>query len=740
MSEFIENLQLRRKLKFTPQFDQMDCGPACIRMIASYWGKTWPLPLLRHYAGLSREGVSMAGIKRAFDKIGMDSAAYRLTIDQLVEVCPMPAILYWEQNHFVVLNGIHHRHAPSGKRLFRIANPACGQSWMTEDDLAHHWLSGDVGIALVAAPDDDHFSHTTPPPHKQSLLKFARRYVSPFRGSMSVLALCMAIGLALTSVTPFVTQALVDKGIAHRDLGLIGMLLLAQIAIFVGNFSQSVVSNWVALAMGTRININLLSSYLQKLLRLPMHFFDTKSVGDYNQRINDHARLQSFVTQGALQTLFSLITVPVLAIVIGYYSLKILGVYLLFTAFSLFWMAYFMERRKVMDYEQFRLNAKNQNKLFEMMSGITEIKLASYEKEETRQWQEVQEQLYRMNRRVLRLNQWQSAGFSLIGQLRNVLLTFWIASEVVHDQLTLGMMMSISAIMGQLDAPLSSLISFVQQLQDARISLERSEEVHLSADEDKGRTDVLAQGTPLSFKVNNLSFAYPGNANRKALEHVSLDIPAGKMTAIVGESGSGKTTLMKLLLSFYSPSEGHILLSGKDLQSFTAQSVRQRSGIVMQDGFIFSDSLGQNICLGEPFDVERMEEALQAARLSDWVKSLPLGLRTKVGTEGNAVSGGERQRIMIARAIYKRPSCLFFDEATSSLDAENERLITENIDRLFAHTTRIVIAHRLSTVCQADQIVVLHQGHVVEVGTHQALIDRKGFYYELVKNQLELGK
>lgn len=399
-----------------------------------------------------------------------------------------------------------------------------------------------------------------------------------------------------------------------------------------------------------------------------------------------------------------------------------------------------MGRRKVMDYEQFRLRAQEQNRLYEMMSGITEIKLASYEEEKTRQWEQLQEQIYRMNKRVLRLNQWQNAGFSLISQLRNVLLTFWIAAEVVDDQLTLGMMMSISAMMGQLDSPLSSLISFIRQLQDARISLERSEEVHLSSDEDEGRTEEAQPTTSPAYSLQHVTFAYPGNADKKALDDVSLEIPAGKMTAIVGESGSGKTTLMKLLLSFYAPQKGQILLNGTDLQRFTAQSLRRQAGIVMQDGFIFSDTIANNIRIGNPLQPERMEQALHTACLTQWVDALPLHLNTKVGAEGNGISGGERQRIMIARAVYKKPQCLFFDEATSSLDAENERAITAHIDREFAHVTRIVIAHRLSTVCQADQIIVMKRGRIVETGTHHELVKARGAYYELIKNQLELER
>lgn len=739
-----QNFLLWYKLKFTPQFDQMDCGPACVRMVASYWGKLCPLPLLRQWAGMSREGVSVAGIRDALKHIGMDCMVYRMKSSVLATKCPLPAILYWDQNHFVVLNGVKKKHIwqkeEQAKYHFRIANPACGQTWMEQDDFEHHWLTEGEGIVVVTAPNEGNFHEYTPPTSKHSMRHFAKQYVKPYRHSMLALGICMLLGIVFNLLTPFVTQALVDQGIAQKDLGLIGMLLFAQVCIFLGNFIQNFISNWVALYMGTHINISLLSDYLKKLLRLPMQFFDTKSTGDYNQRINDHTRLQNFVTQGALQTFLSLITIPVLAAVIGYYSPKVLLVYAVFTLFSLLWTFYFLQRRKVMDYEQFRLNAQNQNKLFEMMNGITEIKLSSYEDAKTQQWEEVQQQLYRMNKRILRLNQCQDAGFSLISQLRNVLIIFWIAAEVVHGNLTLGMMMSISAMMGQLDGPLSSLISFVRQFQDARISLERSEEVRISDEEDKGRNKEMSDEASYAYSLQNVSYAYPGGGGRKALNDISIDIPAGKMTAIVGESGSGKTTLMKLLLNFYAPQSGQIMLNGTNLQQYTAKSVRQHAGIVMQDGFVFSDTIAHNICLNAPFNDKQMQETLNITCLADWVNSLPLKLNTKVGAEGNGISGGERQRLMIARAIYKSPHCLFFDEATSSLDAENERDITEHIDHYFAHITRIVIAHRLSTVCQADQIIVMNRGRIVEVGTHQKLVKIKGYYYNLIKNQLELAK
>jgi ATP-binding cassette subfamily B protein len=533
---------------------------------------------------------------------------------------------------------------------------------------------------------------------------------------------------------------MVDDGIGLRDMNIILSILLAQLFIFFGSFSMGLIGSWVSLYMSTRINIHILSDYLTKLLRLPMTFFDTKSVGDYQQRLGDHSRLQSFVTYNTLQTAFSLLSAPFYLAIIGWYSPVILGAYLLLTALSTAWMCYFFHRRKALDYEQFKISAENQNKQYELLRGITDIKLNAYEDYKLQEWRDLQERQYVMSQKTLRWGQIQETGFTLIGQLRNIFITCWIAAEVVNGHLTLGMMMSISAIIGQVNGPLSQLMGFLQQFQDARISLERSEEVHLCHNEDAAEQEAIPSDRPLDIEVRDLTFSYTGSIGTPALSHVSLTIPAGSMTAIVGESGSGKTTLMKLLLKFYAPTSGEILMGGRPLDAYTAKSIRQASGIVMQDNFLFSDTVLRNICLGEGEDPARLKRAVDIARMEDYMRHHPLGLYTKVGSEGIGVSGGEQQRIMIARAVYKDPQYLLLDEATSSLDADNERRITDAIDRHFCGRTRIVIAHRLSTVKNADHIVVLRHGEVVESGTHAELVALRGYYYELIQNQLELEK
>lgn len=574
---------------------------------------------------------------------------------------------------------------------------------------------------------------------KHSLRRFARKYVWPFKWEMLQSAVGMLLGVVLSLVTPFLTQALVDDGIGMRDMNLILSIMLMQLFIFFGTFSMNLISSWVSLYMTTRINIHVLGDYLTKLLKLPMTFFETKSVGDYQQRLGDHDRLQNFVTYNSLQTFFSLVSVPFYLAIIGWYSPVILAAYLLLTVLSALWMAYFFRCRKAYDYERFRISSENQNKQYELLQGITDIKLNAYEDYKLDEWRGLQERQYRMSQKVLRLGQVQNTGFTLIGQLRNIFITCWIAAEVVDGNLTLGMMMSIATIIGQVNGPLSQLIGFLQQFQDAKISLERSEEVHLCVNEDDEAKQPLPADRPLDIEIRDVSFSYTGNIGQPALSYVCFHIPAGKMTAIVGESGSGKTTLMKLLLKFYRPTEGQILWGGREAELFTAQSLRQACGIVMQDNFLFSDTVYRNIVLGEKEDKDRLESALHIACLDNYIQTHPLGLYTKVGLEGIGVSGGEKQRIMIARAVYKNPQYLLLDEATSSLDADNERRITEELATCFQGRTRIVIAHRLSTVKNADNIIVLHRGEMVESGTHSELVAKCGYYYNLIQNQLELA-
>ena len=722
-------------MKFSRQFDQMDCGPACVRMVASYYGKDYPLSYLRSLAHLTREGVSVAGIRDSLTAIGMNSATFEMSLEQLYTDCPLPAILYWDQNHFVVLEKLKGQSAQ--KARYKIANPAFGKQWFSAEELCRHWSNGGKGIVVAVEPNKD-FYQKTAIKERHSLRDFARKYILPYKAQLIQSLLALLVGTLLGLISPFLAQSVVDDGIALHDMSLITTILIAQLALFIGSFLMSTIGAWVGLYMSTQISIGILGDYLRKLLKLPMTFFETKSIGDYQQRLSDHSRLQSFMTGSTLETLFSLLSVPFYMAIIIFYSPLVLAVFLGFTIISTLWMTYFFRKRKSLDYEQFKVSVDNQNKLYEMMSGITDIKVNAYDDYKLSEWQHLQMRQYAMSQKSLKLGQIQNTGFTIIGQLRNIIITYWIAMLVVNNELTLGMMMSISTIIGMISGPLGQLTGFLQQYQDAKISLERSQEVHLCTNEDAQEAQSLPSEFPLDIFFDHVSFSYAGSTGKKVLQDVSFKIPAGKMTAIVGESGSGKTTLMKLLLKFYQPTSGRVMIGNEDLDKYSAKSMRESTGIVMQENFLFSDTIRQNIIMGEKADEQRLNEAIQIACLSDLFESHPLKENTKVGNEGIGVSGGEKQRIMIARAAYKHPLYLMMDEATSSLDADNEARITSNLEKHFAKSTRIVIAHRLSTVKNADNIIVLRHGQIVEEGTHDELIKQKGYYFKLVQNQIEL--
>lgn len=721
-------------MKFTHQYDAMDCGPACVRMLASAHGKVFSLAWLRGHACLTKDGVSVAGIRRALSEVKMDSGAFYMTLDELEHKCPLPAILHWNQNHFVVVERVRRR----GRRLWQIADPAFGRYKATDEDLIAHWLAGDKGVVIAAEPGEG-FYDQKPERERHSFMAFAREHVLPFKSSLILSAVMMLVGILLSIIPPYLTQAMVDRGIDDKNNGIILTILMAQLAIVGGSLLIQLISNRVTLYMSTHISMSVITVYLAKLMKLPISFFDTKSMGDYQQRIADHTRLQSFLTTDSLQTLFSLVSVPFYLAIIGTYNIVVLIGYMLFTALSIGWSVWFFRRRKVLDFEQFQLGALAQNRICEITAGIVDIKINGFEEYKINQWHALQQKEYELAQRVMKLDQWQTAGFTTISQARNLFILGWIAFLVVGGEMTLGMMMSVSVIVGMVTPSLQQLVDFMRRLQDARISLERSDEVRMAENEDRDNMLNVNPSTPMDIEIRNVTFAYGGQLGKPAVNDVSFTIPAGGFVAIVGESGSGKTTLMKLLLKFYEPQQGQILLGGKLISDYSAASLRSACGIVSQENFLFSDTIERNIALGNELDDARLAEAVETACLTDVVKSRPLGVHTKVGAEGEGLSGGERQRVMMARVAYKRPPYIMLDEATSSLDAHTEQRITDNIARRFAKSTRLVIAHRLSTVRDADLIIVMQNGRIAETGTHESLVEKKGAYYNLVRNQLELG-
>lgn len=735
-----------KRFPFYAQYDTMDCGPSCLRMIARYYGRSYSLQTLRHRSFITREGVSMLGISDAAESIGMRTMGARLTMAQLIEGVQLPCILHWNQCHFVVCYKIKRNRR--GHFVFYIADPASQLVKYDEETVRKCWLTHreggeDRGVALLLAPGPDFKSvnaEETEPSTKRDLLYFAR-YFLPYKSQFVQLVVGMILGSALQMAFPFLTQALVDVGIKDRSLSFITLILIAQLALFVAQLAVGFLRSWIMLHINSRIDIALISDFLMKLMRLPLHYFDTKMTGDIMQRIGDHGRIKTFLMGNAINIVFSLANFFIYAVILGYYSMSILGIFLLGNTFYVLWILSFMKYRRELDVRRFNQSAGEQSKLIQLIQGMQEIKLNNCERQKRWEWERIQVRLFKINVKSLTLGQVQQVGTVFFTQTTSIIISFVAAEAVVEGRMTLGMMMALTYIIGQVSAPIGEFIGFAQSFQDAKISIERLNDIHGLKDEEDGIEEKLST-LPSShdLRVENVSFSYSGADRDYALDDVSLDIPANKVTAIVGASGSGKTTLVKLLQGFYVPNKGRILLGSTPLSLINPHLWRSKTGSVMQESFIFSDSIARNIAISqEEIDVQRLYDAARIANVDDFIQSLPLGYHTKIGMEGNGVSAGQRQRILIARAVYKNPEFIFLDEATNSLDANNERTIMNNLHDFYKGRTVLIVAHRLSTVCDADHIIVLDKGRVVEQGTHQQLTSMHGYYYRLVKNQLELG-
>ena len=721
------------------QLDSMDCGPTCLRMITKFYGRSYSLQYLREHAFITREGVSMLGISDAAEQIGFRTMGVRVTLGQLNTELPLPCILHWNQRHFVVCYKIK-----NGK--YYIADPASKRLVYEKEEFEHCWFSTqvegkDTGTALLLEPGPEFYDREEDVKDKKRELSFFFRYLTPYKRELFQLILGMLTGSILQLIMPFLTQSLVDTGIRDGNLSFITLILIAQVVIFVAQLSVGFIRSWILLHMNTRINIALISDFLAKLMRLPLHFFDTKMVGDIMQRIEDHNRIESFMTGSSISALFSFVNFIVFGFVLAYYDLTILGLFLFGNGLYVAWVLAFMRYRRELDIKRFAQAASEQSNLFQLVTGMQEIKLNNCETEKRWEWERIQVKLFKISIKGLALGQYQQLGSVFFNQTTNILISFTAARAVVSGEMTLGMMMSLTYIVGQLTAPIEQFIGFARSFQDAKISLERLGEIHQREDEEQTLAlKVNALPDNRALQIEDVSFSYDGADRDYVLEHINLTIPQHKVTAIVGASGSGKTTLIKLLLGFYEPNKGNIKVGDLSLKNMNPHVWRARTGCVMQDGFIFSDSIAKNIAIGaEVIDKERLLHAVTVANIRDFIDSLPLGYNTKIGMEGNGVSQGQRQRILIARAVYKNPEFIFLDEATNALDANNEREIMEHLHQFYKGRTVVVVAHRLSTVRDADNIVVLDKGQVVEEGTHEELTARRGVYYKLVKNQLELG-
>ncbi len=723
---------------FYQQLDAMDCGPTCLRMISKFYGKHFTLQTLREKSYLARDGVSMLGIADAAEAIGLKSLGASLTWKKLNGESPLPLIAHWKQNHFIVVYKIK-------KEKVYVADPMLGMITYTKEEFLRGWISTkehgeDKGTVLLLQPTPE-FYQQDGEANKRTGLLFLTKYLFPHRKMGYQLLIGLVVGSVIQLLLPFMFQGIVDFGISNSDPGFIYLILAFQFVLIMSSMGVNFIRRWILLHMSTRINIALISDFLAKLMRLPVGFFETKHTGDILQRIGDHRRVESFITTSSLNIIFSLFNLLIFSVILAIFSWKILFLFLTGSILYFLWVWLFMKKRKVLDHKRFSKLSENQSKLIQLVHGIQDIKINNAERPKRWEWENIQAGLFRVNLKGLAIDQYQEAGGRFINELKNILITVVAALAVINGSMTLGMLLAVSYILGQLNVPLEQMIQFMHRAQDAGLSLERLSEIHNTSDEKEDRGGMTLLPEDSSININNLAFTYGGPHAKPVLKDINLQLKKESVTAIVGRSGSGKTTLVKLMLAFYPPTEGEIRIGDQSMVHIPADFWRQHCGVVMQDGYIFADTIAKNIALGhEEIDKEKLVKSVRMACIDDFIDQLPLGYNTKIGAEGLSLSGGEKQRILIARAIYSDPDFLFIDEGTSSLDASNEKKIMKNLETVFKGKTVVIVAHRLSTVRNADQIVLLEKGELAEKGTHDELTKQKGLYFELIKNQLEMGK
>ena len=721
------------------QHDSMLCGITCLQMVCKYY-RVYLIPdYLQKLCQEGKEGISLATLKLGAEELGFKCLCGVANSEELSK--SLPCILHWNQNHFVVLYKVK-----KGK-VFYIADPGKGLVKFGLEEFKKHWVStqsgGEAkGIAMFLEPTPAFYEKQTDgQTREERSFKFLFGYIKKYRRYFGQIILGLLVGSLLQLILPFLTQSIVDVGIKNQDIGFIWLILLGQLMLTVSRTAIDFIRRWLLLHISMRINISLVSDFFIKLLKLPMSFFDTKLMGDLMQRMNDHGRVNTFLTQQTLSVVFSFFTFIVFGIVLLFYNRLIFAIFMLGSLLYGGWLALFLRRRKVLDYELFEQQAVNNNKTYEFITSMQEIKLQDCEQRRRWEWEDVQADLFRVQMKSLKLQQTQEAGSICINELKNIVITVVAATAVIHGQLTLGMMLAVQYIIGQLNSPVEQLMSFFYSVQDVKISLERINEIHRMDDENGKQgleTSVKEEGRGIDLE--NVNFKYDPHALKTIIDNVSLNIPKGKVTAIVGASGSGKTTIIKLMLGYYPVLGGQINIGGTDVNALNKKWWRRQCGVVMQDGVIFSESIARNIAVDDnEIDRQRLQKAAEIACIHDYVMGLPLKYNTKIGRDGVGLSQGQKQRVLIARAVYKNPDYIFLDEATNSLDANNERMIVEHLDAFYKGKTVVIVAHRLSTVKNAGQIVVLDKGRVVETGSHEALTRKRGAYYNLVKNQLELG-
>ncbi|MEJ2903409.1 peptidase domain-containing ABC transporter [Pedobacter panaciterrae] len=728
-----------KKFPFFKQPDAKDCGPTCLRIIARYYNKSIPLQQIRMLSETTREGSGLMGLSNAAEHLGFRTLGVKIDFNTMVADAPLPCIVHWNKNHYVVVYKID-----KAGRVY-ISDPSFGLITYTKEEFLKCWIGENAnenteeGIALILETTPEFYKSEFDDEEKKASFSFLSKYLLKYRSLVAQLIIGLLAGSILSLIFPFLTQSIVDVGIQNQDLNFIYLVLLAQVMLFLGKMGLEIIRSWIMLHLSARINIAIISDFFIKLMRLPISFFDTRMTGDIMQRINDHHRIEQLLTNSSLNTLFSMVNLVIFSVILLIYDYRLFIVYLIGAVLYIGWISFFLKKRKELDYKKFSQTAQEQSKVMELINGMQEIKMHNAEKQKRWDWEFLQVKLFKIQIKALSLEQWQSVGGGFINQVKDILVSFLAAKLVLSGNLTLGMMLSVQYIIGQLNAPLLQLIDFIRQAQDARISLERLGEIHDKEDEENTSEQYATEIPQQNIALNNLSFRYTGS-DSFVFQNLNLTIPYQKTTAIVGASGSGKTTLLKLLTKFYEPSTGEIKIGNTNMKNISPRFWRSHCGVVMQESHVFDDTIANNIGIGEDIvDKEKLRKAIDIANIKEFIESLPLSYNTKIGNEGLGVSGGQKQRIFIARAVYKSPDYIFFDEATSALDANNEKIIIENLEQFFKGKTAIVIAHRLSTVKHADKIIVLDKGMVVEEGNHAELVSKKGEYYRLIKNQLELG-
>ena len=739
------------KFKIFKQLNSMDCGPTCLRMIANYYGKHFNIERLRNSAGFNKEGVTLLGISDAAEKLGFRTRGVQLTLDQILNDAKLPCILHWEQNHFVVLlpKSLFFRNSFISflkNKKIKVADPASGILAYTIEDFTNKWTtdinenSASIGTALLLEPTPNFYLQEEEGYNKlnwylvfQYLYNCKKEFVQVF------------IALLITSffqlIFPFLTQSIVDIGINTQNLQYLSIILIAQLMLVFSKTLVEFIRGRLLLFISTTVNLSILSDFWIKITKLPLSYFDSRHTGDTLQRLNDHKQIQNFLTGNALTTFFNLFNFLIFSFVLIQYNTQLFFVFFIGSLLYYLWIHIFLSVRRKINYQTFHISAKENNTTLQLIQGMQEIRLNSAEKLKRWEWEDIQARIFKLNLKSLTYSQYQQAGGLIISQGKDIIITFLVASLVIEGKLTFGAMLAIQYIIGQLQGPIDNLVNFIQSFQDAKISMERLNEVHQLDNEEKSEIDYLLHlPSNKSIVFKNVSFSYPGSGNEPVLNNINLEIPEGKVTAIVGLSGSGKTTLLKLLLKFYDQYIGDITIGDNNYKYISPAFWRKHCGAVLQDGYIFNDSIAKNIAIGEEsIDYNKLILSCKIANILSFINYLPNGFNTLLGSEGIGISQGQKQRLLIARAVYKNPEYLFFDESTNSLDANNEKVIVENLQDYYNGKTVVIVAHRLSTVKNADKIVVLQNGGIVEEGNHEKLCLKKGIYYDLVKNQLELG-